>query len=421
MYVYVLSKGGEPLMPTNRCGWVRRALKSGKAKVVRRTPFTIQLTYDTTDYTQPVTLGIDAGSKHIGVSASTDKRELFSACLEQRADVSKNIKARRDLRRSRRSRKLRYRQARFLNRKKPKGWIPPSSCQKVDTHLSLVNLVCSILPVTKTVVEVGQFDPHRLKDPEVEGKGYQHGPLSGWGENAKAYVRDRDSYKCRVCGSKSKIEVHHIKFRSQGGPDTPDNLVCLCHDCHAKLHKGELTDKDTAKFSKAPKSLRDAAWMNLVRPYVLPAIKSAYAHMELQETYGYETAMKRRALGLEKAHEVDAFCIAGNLDAEMGANFYRMRKIRRHNRQLHRVTPIKGGVRRRSQCPHKAHGFHRFDKVRIKGQEAFVWGLRKSGIFLYKTIDGEKVAECSYKRAKHLESPKGMLVKADSCYRKGVN
>ena len=357
-----------------------------------------------------MTLGIDAGSKHIGASATTERQEVFSACVEQRSDVKKNIQARRELRRSRRTRKLRHRQARFLNRKRKAGWIPPSARQKVQTHLSLVNLACSLLPVTKVVVEVGQFDPHKLKSPEVKGKGYQQGELFGWEENAKAYVRDRDGYKCRICGSKEKLEVHHIQYKSQGGSDTPANLACLCHKCHGKLHAGKLTEKELAKLSKPPRSLRDATWMNLVRPYVLPAVHSQHPHLKLEETYGYETAIKRRSLGIHKSHESDAFCIANNLQAALGPNTYQMRKVRRHNRQIHKASPIKGGVRKRNQCPHEIFGFHRFDKVCIKGQEAFIWGLRSSGYFTFKDLNGQKIAECTYKRAKYLESPKSILV-----------
>ena len=99
--VYVLNKDGKPLMPTERHGKVRRMLKEGKAKVVRREPFTIQLLYETTNYTQDITLGVDAGSKHIGLSASTEKKELFAADVELRTDIAEKLPARREARRSR--------------------------------------------------------------------------------------------------------------------------------------------------------------------------------------------------------------------------------------------------------------------------------------------------------------------------------
>ena len=115
--VYVLNKKGEPLMPTERSGWVAYALKHWEAKVVRREPFTIQLLRDSTKYRQAVTLGVDAGSKHIGLCASTEKKELYSSQVEIRDDVSKLLTARREFRRSRRGRKHNwYREARFDNR-----------------------------------------------------------------------------------------------------------------------------------------------------------------------------------------------------------------------------------------------------------------------------------------------------------------
>ena len=105
--VYVLSKDGQPLMPTNRHGKVRHLLKDGQAKVVKHCPFTIQLTYDSTTYTQNITLGVDAGSKMIGISASTEEQELYSAEVELRRDIVKLLSTRRQNRRGRRSRKTR--------------------------------------------------------------------------------------------------------------------------------------------------------------------------------------------------------------------------------------------------------------------------------------------------------------------------
>uniref|UniRef100_UPI00210CCF8C RRXRR domain-containing protein n=1 Tax=Thermoanaerobacter thermocopriae TaxID=29350 RepID=UPI00210CCF8C len=141
-------------MPTNRHGKVRRLLKQGLAKVVRREPFTIQLLYNTTSYTQPVVLGLDTGSKVDGISAITEKQELFSAEVELRQDINKLLLERREYRRNRRYRKRRYRKPRFLNRRKYKGKLAPSIQWKVDAHVRLVNFVAKILPVTKVIVEI---------------------------------------------------------------------------------------------------------------------------------------------------------------------------------------------------------------------------------------------------------------------------
>ena len=102
--VYVLDRDRRSLMPTKRYGKVRHLLKDGKAVVVMRTPFTIRLTYDSGHNRQPVHLGIDAGSKHIGLSACSDKAELFAAEVEPRDDISKNLTSRKESRRTRRSR-----------------------------------------------------------------------------------------------------------------------------------------------------------------------------------------------------------------------------------------------------------------------------------------------------------------------------
>lgn len=114
--VYILNQNGQPLMPTNRYGRVRHLLKEGKAKVINRCPFTIQLLYRSTNYTQDITLGVDAGSKHIGLSATTKDKEVYASDIELRNDIVKLISTRRQNRRSRRNRKTRYRKPRFNNR-----------------------------------------------------------------------------------------------------------------------------------------------------------------------------------------------------------------------------------------------------------------------------------------------------------------
>ncbi len=233
--VYVLNKDGQPIMPTQNHAKVRVLLKNNKARVINRCPFTIQLLYECDNQTQPVSLGIDAGSKHIGISATTESKVLYEADVELRNDIVELLSTRREARRARRNRKTRYRKPRFNNRvsSKKKGWLAPSIKQKIQSHLTVVDKVNKILPVSKTTVEVASFDIQKIKNPDVEGTDYQRGEQLGFW-NIREYVLFRDGHVCQCCKGKSKdkiLNVHHIESRKVGG-DAPNNLITLCETCH---------------------------------------------------------------------------------------------------------------------------------------------------------------------------------------------
>ena len=398
MVVYVLDKGGKPLMPTERTGWVAYALKHGEAKVVRREPFTIQLLRDSTDYLQAVVLGVDVGSRHIGLSASTETKELYSAQVELRDDVTKLLTARREFRRGRRGRKHNwYRPARWANRANEEGnaALPPSIKYKADSHIRAIRFVCRMLPVSKIVVEIGKFDSQKLMNPEIHNEQYQQGVLAGW-ENLKAYAKYRDGYKCRACGKSKKdgkkLEVHHIIRKADGGTDVPENVVTLCEDCHKAHHKGEKK----LKFRRPPQHKAEAH-MNAMRVYLLDAL--FWSGRRVDVTYGYKTAMARREHGIEKSHASDAYCIAENFSAERNDyNVYLHKFVRRHNRQLHKIKIQKGGIRKSNQCLREVLGFRLNDRVRYAGKDWFIHGRRKSGCFLLTNLGMTEKAEVSCRK-----------------------
>ena len=415
MVVYVLDREGKPLMPTKRWGWVAYALKHGEAKVVRREPFTIKLLRDSTRYLQEVTLGVDTGSRHIGLSASSKKEELYSAQVELRSDVSELLTSRRELRRGRRGRKHNwYRPPRWANRANEKGNVslPPSIKHKADSHIRAIKFVCKILPVSKVRVEIGKFDIQKIQNPEIHNEQYQKGTLAGW-ENLKAYAKWRDGYKCRVCGKSPRkdtsvrLEVHHVRRRADGGSDTPDNVVTLCHECHEAHHQ----EKKVLRYKKPPFH-KNEAHMNSMRQYLREAIFTEfdYRFIKQEYSYGYETAMARHEYNIEKSHANDAYCIAGNFNATHNArNMYLHRFVRRHNRQLHKTTILKGGIRKANQAPKYIHGFRLFDEVRYNGQVCFVFGRRSSGSFDIRTLDGKR------KRLKPLTKSTTMLTGRRMC------
>lgn len=189
-------------MPTKNHAKIRIRLKENKAVVIKRCPFTIQLLYSSTNYTQPVTLGVDAGSKHIGLSATTEDKELYAADVELRNDIVKLLSEKRTNRRSRRSRKNRYRKSRFNNRKQDKGWLAPSIRHKINTHLKVVDDTCKLLPVSKIIVETASFDIQKIKNPDISGTDYQQGEQLGFW-NVREYVLFRDGHKCQCCKGKN--------------------------------------------------------------------------------------------------------------------------------------------------------------------------------------------------------------------------
>ena len=373
--VYVISKNGQPLMPTKNHAKVRILLKTKKAKVVKRCPFTIQLTYDSTNYTQEITLGVDAGSKHIGISATTDDKVLFESDVELRNDIVDLISTRRQNRRSRRSRKTRYRKPRFNNRKRKEGWLAPSVQNKVDSHVTVIRKVCEILPITRIIVEVASFDIQKIKNPTISGVDYQQGEQLNF-YNVREYVLFRDGHKCQCCKGKSKnkiLNVHHIESRHTGG-NAPNNLITLCETCHSDYHKGVI--KLPKKIHRGM-SFRDATFMGIMRWSLYNTLKKIYPRVSL--TYGYLTKNTRIENGLHKDHYIDARCISGNPKAVSDGTVYYQRKVRCHNRQIHKNTILKGGIRKRNQAPYEVMGFRLFDKVRWKGQICFIFGRRSKG------------------------------------------
>lgn len=386
--IYVRSKDGKALMPSERGGRIGYLLRYGKAHVVSRVPFVVQLDYESTTYTQGVSLGIDAGSKHIGVSASSEKKELLAAQVELRIDVVNLLSTRRELRRTRRNRKTRYRKVRFDNRKRKDGWLAPSVKQKVESHLKVIRLVRKLLPITKITIEVAQFDAQKIKNPDIKGEEYQQGEQMGFW-NVREYVLARDGHKCIHCKGKSKdpiLNVHHLESRKTGG-NSPSNLVTLCETCHKAYHRGEFELK-----IKRGNSLRDAAVMNIIRWVVYERAKEEFENVHL--TYGYVTKHTRIENGIAKTHAADAFCIAKNINAMRLSTFFMCRCVPRHTRRLHVANPKKGGIRRSCIASHKIGKscFQRFDMVRWKGKECFIFGST-NGRPVLRNVDGKLVTE----------------------------
>lgn len=409
--VYVLNENGQPLMPTENHAKARVLLRQGKAKVVNNCPFTIQLLYSSTNYTQPVTLGIDAGSKHIGLSATTEDKELYAADVELRNDIVKLLAARRASRRSRRNRKTRYRKPRFNNRKRDKGWLAPSIREKIGTHLKVVDDTCKLLPVSKIIVETASFDIQKIKNPDISGTDYQQGEQLGFW-NVREYVLFRDGHKCQCCKGKSKdkiLNVHHIESRQTGG-NAPNNLITLCETCHTGYHKG--TVKLPAKIKRGMK-FNDAAFMGIMRWAFYGELKKRYPDVSL--TYGYITKNTRIENGLPKEHYVDARCISGHPSAKpLGTVFY-IKKVRCHNRQIHKLKILKKGVRKRNQAEYEVYGFRLYDKVSWKGQTCFVFSRKSTGYITLRLLDGTRVKEsASYKKIKLLRMRSGYLIESKS-------
>ena len=385
--VYVISQNNKPLMPCSN-PIARLLLKQNKAKVKQREPFTIKLIYETTNYTQDLTLGVDTGSGTIGTAVSRNNGDIvYMSEVIVRNDITDKMTQRAKYRINRRNRKTRYRKARWLNRANSikKDRFSPTMQSKLHSHVKEIEYVKSILPITTMVFETGQFDMHLMKNPslanpKVRHWGYQKGPNYGF-ENTKAMVLNRDNYTCQCCKGKhknSKLEVHHIVFRSQGGSDEASNLITLCHTCHKDLHNGKINPKLSGKVKG---TLKYATQMNSIRKQLFRAFPNAI------ETFGYITKANRLAIGVDKSHYYDACTIA-----TQGKPFTVKTKLCKKKCVSDGDFQKTKGIR--SEQPivtDKIYGFRKFDKVRYFGNEYFIKGRMSTGYAILMDIDGHKI------------------------------
>jgi len=386
--VFVLSKQGYPLMQCSPRK-ARKLLCSSKAKVRSKVPFVIQLNFGSTGYVQPITAGMDTGSKHIGSAAVANGQVVYQSQIELRSDVSSKMQQRAMYRRARRSRKTRYRAPRFDNRGKL-GKIAPSIKSKLHSHLREKAFVESILPISHWKVELASFDIHKISNPKVSklhGWTYQQGEKKDF-YNLKAYILSRDAYTCQQCGKdqKVKLHVHHIQFKSQGGTDDPNNLITLCESCHDKLHAGKLGNSIHEKLKKKIFSkTKHATEIGILKSQIK---KSGF---NFEETFGYETKFKReQILNLPKSHYFDAIsiCITDSDIPTLTDSVYFKKRVPKGDYQQtngsHSEQKIPTG---------KLFGLRKFDLIHTSKGTGFIKGKRSSGFFALSTLDGCKITD----------------------------
>jgi N6-L-threonylcarbamoyladenine synthase len=364
--VYVLNKRGNALMPTCQSR-ARRLLKSNKAKVVKIYPFTIQLIITTGETRQDIVLGVDMGSKYIGISAISNKQELFVAEVILRTDIVELLSEKRMYRRGRRNKHHWYRKPRFNNKKKSSGWLAPSIQHKVDSHIRVINKISKLLPISKVILETAKFDIQKINDINISGKEYQNGVQKDFW-NIREYVLYRDNHTCQHCKKENLIlNVHHIVTRKKGG-DRPDNLITLCEKCHNKFHKGKI------KLDiKIKNNFKSQTCMSIIRKFIIDKLKKNYV---VEETYGYLTKAKRIENKIEKSHINDAFVIA-NGNKQIRINSYLISQKRKNNRCLQ--TNRKGfapSIRR------KRYNIQPLDVVKIKDVNYIVKGMFNKGEYV---------------------------------------
>jgi len=292
MKVFVLSKEGKPLMPTTP----RRArvwLKAKRARVVRRDPFTIRLRFATQQHTQPAKVGVDTGSKHVGIAAITNGEVVFQADVHLRDDIAEKLKQRHRYRRNRRGRKTRYREARYDNRRRPDGWLPPSLQSKSQATVRAVRFIALFLPVGQITVEVGSFDTQKMQKPDIAGIEYQQGELEGY--LLREYLLERFQRTCVYCGAQGvPLEIDHLIPKARGGSNRASNLTLSCRPCNQR--KGQQT---AAEFgfpgvqAKARVPLKHAAHVSSLKSRVIHDLQAIFGESQVSITYGYETKYKR--------------------------------------------------------------------------------------------------------------------------------
>ena len=376
----------------------RKLLSRKQAAVYRRYPFTIILRKETTNFTQPIEFKVDPGSKVSGIALVTNNIVIWGANLEHRGHAIKaDLDSRRSIRRSRRGRNTRYRAPRWANRKRDKGWLPPSLMSRVNNIVNLCFKLTKRSLITSIVVETVKFDMHSMQHGcQLYGTEYQQGTLQGY--NVREYLLEKFQRACVYCGvTNVPLEVEHIIPKSRGGTNRISNLTLACNSCNTT--KGTKTASEFGypqvhKLAQMP--LKDAAAVNATRNRIGKDLE--LSELPIEFTTGAQTKMNRIKHGLNKDHWIDAACTGSNghevIFPSTCMNILTIKAMGRGNRQVQLMD--KYGFPRKTKAGliqpktmKRVHGFATGDIVKLTQPKHSIYagtyveritGIRKTGI-----------------------------------------
>ncbi len=415
-FVFVLDTDKRP-QDLVHPGQARRLLKAGLAAVYRRYPFAIILKCSVLGTpSQSSQVKIDPGSKTTGIAILRGDKVVWGAELTHRGQAIRDaMTSRRVLRRGRRSRKTRYRQPRFLNRTRPKGWLPPSLVSRVENILTWVKRLIKFCRVAEIAQELIRFDTQLLQESTISGKGYQQGTLYQY--EVREYVLEKWGRKCAYCGAENvPLEVEHIQPRSRGGSNRVSNLTLACVPCNQAKGNQDIRDFLSERpslleriLSQAKRPLADTAAVNSTRWALFNALKGL--GLPVTTGTGGQTKYNRTSQGVSKTHWHDAAFVGDTPQLEFLTQQPLLIRATGHGIRQRAITDKYGFPKQHRGRFKLSHGFKTGDLVKAdisKGKYAGRYcGLRiavrtKPTFALYPKNGGKQFdAHCKYLKAIH--------------------
>jgi 5-methylcytosine-specific restriction endonuclease McrA len=415
MSVFVVDTNKVPLAPCHEAK-ARKLLDAGKAAIYRRFPFTIILKFAIDNPKVPdLRIKIDPGSKTTGITIIDDQsgKVLFAAELSHRGHpIRESLEKRRNARRGRRHRQTRYRKARWQNRRRRSGWLPPSIMSRIANILTIVARLRKFCKITAISLELVRFDMQLLENPEISGVEYQQGTLAGY--ETREYLLYKWGRKCAYCGKENiPLQIEHIVPRAKGGSNRISNLCLACEKCNTA--KGTRDIKDFLKkkpellskiLAQAKAPLKDAAAVNATRWELFQQLQGTGLPIECGS--GGLTKFNRTMRSLPKTHWCDAACVGQSTPEVLNVKSVQPLQIRAYGHGCRQVRNVdKNGFPIGKPKEAKiVYGFQTGDIVKAvvplgKYEGVYVGrvAIRTRGSFIFYRKDGTRF-DVSYKYCK---------------------
>ncbi len=446
MSVFVVDTNKMRLAPCHEAK-ARKLLDAGKAAIYRKFPFTIVLKYAVESpvemhsvpqskmavrdnafgshttfkdgdpnalqnaFVPDLRVKLDPGSRTTGIAVVDDAsgRVVYAAELSHHGQtIKKSLDNRRGARRGRRARHTRYRKPRWQNRRRPKGWLPPSLQSRISNVLTWVQRFMRFCHITNISMELVRFDMQLMENAEISGIEYQQGTLAGY--EVREYLLEKWHRACAYCGKENiQLQIEHIVPRAKLGTNRISNLCLACEKCNKA--KGTKDIKDFLKkkpdllkkiLAQAKSPLKDAAAVNATRWELFRRLQTLGLPIECGS--GGLTKYNRVNRKLPKTHWLDAVCVGAStpeaLDAKgvqpllIKAYGHGCRQVQNHDKNGFPVGKAKQGK--------IFYGFQTGDIVKavipshLKNAGVYVGRIaaRETGNFKFYRKDGTRFDAC---------------------------